>query len=212
METQKLRKIWLQVPNNYYESGIESNFLQRHWHKRKWEVVEKLVSGTSGRILDVGCASGHISNKIQKKLTRSRVVGLDVSLRFIEFAKKRYPKVKFVLADAHSLPFSNKTFDLILSTETLEHVVFPQKVLREMRRVLKPDGVIVVSMDSGNSLFRLVWYFWTRWGPGKVWLGSHLTHFNSTKLADLITKAGFEIVEKHTATLGMAVYYKCKKR
>jgi len=70
--------------------------------------------------------------------------------------KKRYKELKLIRADAHNLPFKNNSFDLVICTEVLEHVVNPEKVLGEIKRVLTNDGIAIVEMDSGNFIFKIV--------------------------------------------------------
>lgn len=212
MDKQLLERVLKQVPPDYYEQGFKINLLQKIWHGEKWKILEDLLEKNSRRILDVGCASGHITYKIKRLIPKARVVGIDVSKMFIDFAQKQYPEVEFICSDAHKLSFRARAFDAIVCTELLEHVVNPKKVLREIRRCLKDDGSLIVSMDSGSPLFRIVWFFWTKFGPGRVWRGSHLHQFTSESLRRLLLSNGFSLKNKRKAVLGMAVFFKVQKR
>ncbi len=211
METKKLKLIWNQVPEDYYEKGWTTNFLQKIWHGNKWRVLQRLLEQNEKKILDVGCASGHITERLRTYLPSASITGIDVSDKFIHFAKKNYSNVKFVIADAHKLPFGNNSFDTIICTEMLEHVVDPGKVMSEIKRCLKQNGKILISMDSGSLLFALAWYLWIRYGRGRVWRGSHLHTFTSRKLKHLIETSGFAIIKEKKGMLGMAVYFKAIK-
>lgn len=206
-----LESIWDQVSEDYYEEGIKKNFFQKIWHGRKWAILKKMLEADARSILDVGCASGHLTAKVKRLLPNSKVIGLDVSKKFIRYARKNYKGIEFVLADAHNLPFKKTSFDLIIATESLEHFVSPNKVLKEIRRCIKKRGRIIIEMDSGSTLFRSIWLLWILLGPGRVWKGSHLTRFNSTKLERLIKEEGFLIIEKRYALFGMVVFFKAKK-
>lgn len=206
-----LKKIWNQVPPDYYQKGKKKNFLQKLWHGGKWRVLKEFLNKDARQILDVGCAGGHLTILIQKTLPKAKVTGLDVYGKSIRFAQKRYKKIKFVAADAHNLPFKDKTFDTIVSSETLEHVVNPRKVFQEIRRCLKDDGEIIIEMDGGNRLFNSVWFFWTNFGPGKVWRGSHLSRFTADSLERMIIESGFKIKKKKFFNFGMAVIFKAEK-
>lgn len=208
MNKQQLETIWEKPPADYYEKGKKRNIMQTLWHGEKWRVLQGLLDKDSRKILDLGCASGYITYKIHKALPEALVVGGDVSDKFIKFAKARYNGVTFVFADAHKLPFPNGSFDTIVCTETLEHVVKPKKVLSEIKRCLNKEGYLILSMDSGSFLFRLVWFFWTRFGPGRVWKDSHLHPFTSQSLETLIRSSGFRIKEKRNMFFGMAVFFK----
>ncbi len=203
---QKLQKIWKQVPPDYYDHGIKYNPFQKLWHTHKLSQVLKLLPENSKKVLDVGCSSGVLTAEIAKALPKSKVVGLDSYKGAINFAKKKYPHIEFITADANNLPFNRKAFDLVICTETLEHVTDPQKSLLEIKRVLKEDGKVIISMDSGSALFKLVWYFWTK-TKGKVWEGAHLHEFNAKILDNLIKEAGFKIKNRKYSHLGMAVTF-----
>ena len=203
---KRLKRIWAQVPANYYDEGIKKNIFQKIWHGTKLAQILKILPKDAEKILDIGCSSGVLTAQIAKALPKSRITGLDSYDKAIIFARAKYPKITFVVADAHKLPFGNKSFDLIICTETLEHVIDPGKVLSEMQRVLKKNGRAIISMDSGSLLFRSAWYFWTK-TKGKVWKDAHLHEFNAQILEDLIKKSKFRITKKISSHLGMAVTF-----
>lgn len=204
---KKLKDIWSQVPPDYYDRG---NFLQKLWHSRKLNQVIKLLPKPDGhhslKVLDIGCNSGLLTHEVSKVLTKSKITGLDSYKSAIDFARSKYPHIDFVVADAHKLPFNNKSLDLVICTETLEHVVDPKKSLEEMVRVLKTDARAIISMDSGSPLFHIIWQVWTK-GRGKVWQNAHLHEFNAKILEQLIRGSGFKIQKKIKSHLGMAVTF-----
>jgi 2-polyprenyl-3-methyl-5-hydroxy-6-metoxy-1,4-benzoquinol methylase len=202
-----LKTIWAQVPPDYYEEGIANNFLQKLWHNRKWASLKKIVNESYDNILDVGCASGWLTARLAELFPEGKITGMDVSLEMIDYAKRVHPKIKFICTDAHKLPFAEDSFDLIICTEVLEHVVDPLNVLLEIKRCLSPRGEAIISMDTGSLLFKIIWMFWTR-SKGKVWKDAHLHEFNRDKLVSLIKKAGFEIKQELVSHLGMAVTLK----
>jgi len=202
-----LSQIWAQVPPGYYQKG---NFLQSLWHKNKLKVFKKLILGNEEMVLDVGCADGHLIGRLSQFLPKSRIFALDVSKKLILSAKKKYKNISFLVADSHHLPFPDKTFDLVFCTETIEHVVSPKRVLSEIKRVLKPEGKLIIEMDSGSLLFRLVWFFWTRFGKGRVWQDAHLNRLDAKRLEELIKKSGFSIEKTIYSHFGMAVTFLAK--
>lgn len=210
MSRKELEKIWFQVPPDYYEKGIAKNLFQKLWHTRKWTIIKKMIGGTSGKVLDVGCASGWLTARVAQTLAKTEVTGLDISEKMIRYAKAKHSKIVFVCADAHQLPFSDESFDLIICSETLEHVRDPLAVLLEIKRCLFPGGQVVISMDTGSRLFNLIWFFWTK-TKGKVWQGAHLHRFNRNKLRQLFKKATFRIEEEQISHLGMSMTFRLRK-
>lgn len=204
MKKSDLRKVWALFPPGYYEKG---NLGQRLWHKYKFEVVSSVLPRETRQLLDVGCGDGYFIGELAHLIPEAQIYGVDVSEDLIRSAKKKHPAIKFQVADAHKLPFKSKQFDLILFAETLEHFVDPRKVLLEAKRVLRRDGKIIVEIDSGSLPFRIIWFFWTRMGAGKVWKDAHLTSFNIKKLEEVFKKVGLKTERKVISHLGMAVTF-----
>ncbi len=206
LSKKKLQQIWAQVPADYYDQGIQNNLLQKLWHTQKLNQILKLLPANPKKVLDVGCSSAVLTASIAETLPESRVVGLDSYKDAIDFARSKYPHIKFAVADAHRLPFKKNSFDLIICTETLEHLINPKQALMEIKRVLNNKGVAIISMDTGSLMFRIIWYFWTK-TKGKVWENAHLHEFNSKILEELIKEAGFKIKKKIYSHLGMAITF-----
>ncbi len=204
-----LKKIWGQVPADYY---YNLNWLQQIWHGMKWRVFKNLLIGSKPRqILEIGCSSGHLSGQLAALFPTSHITGIDVYAPAIKEAQRRFPKLSFIVADAHQLPFKNNLFDLVLCSETIEHVSNPKKMLHEIARVMKRDGSVLIEMDSGSWLFRIIWWWWTTFNRGKVWQGAHLYPFTAQELEHLIVNNGFRVQKKVFSHFGMAVSFLVKK-
>lgn len=209
-----LEQIWHQVPPDYYQKGVSKNLLQRIWHTRKFKNVLKLVDGVGiypRNILDVGCASGWFLSRVELRYPKSKCVGVDIYKKAIEYGKKRYKSLKLIHADAHNLPFTDSSFDLVICTEVLEHVASPEKVLKEIERVLSSRGIAIIEMDTGSFLFKVVWHWWTNMMRG-VWKDSHIHMFNPTILQNMILKNRFLITEKRIFNFTMAVAFCLRKK
>lgn len=214
MKNTKLEHIWHQVPPNYYQNGVKRNFLQKIWHTQKLKKVCQLINGINKNpesILDVGSASGWFLSQLSIFYPNAKCAGVDIYKDAISYGKKMYPSLRLIHTDAHTLPFGDNSFDVIVCTEVLEHVEDPEQVLQEIKRVLKPNGVAVIEMDSGNLLFRIVWHWWTNMRRG-VWRDSHIHAFNTQKLENMIKKTGFLILEKSIFNCTMAVAFQLKKK
>lgn len=207
---KKLEEIWAEVPADYY---FHLGFLQKIWHEWKWLVFQNLLSKTSTprTVLEVGCAGGHLSGLLKGLFPKAKITGIDVYEAAVAEAARRFPQLTFKVADAHKLPFASQSYDLVVCSETIEHVVDPEKVIREMGRVLKKDGSLLIEMDSGSGLFRVVWAIWTKWGKGKVWKDAHLHPFTARELEQLIKTCGFRIKYKLISHAGMAISFLCEK-
>lgn len=110
------------------------------------------------RLLDVGCGGGSITLGLARAVAPGETVGIDLSGPSIEHARELastqgVASVRFEAGDAAKLPFEDGSFDAVFAHAVLQHVEDPSKVARELRRVLRPCGVIAVAdADLDSSL------------------------------------------------------------
>ena len=207
IKSHHLYEIWNQVPTTYYQQGVKGNLFQYLWHSHKIKLAKRILSKLKfDNCLDVGCASGYMISEIFKTFPQAKYFGVDVYDKAIEYAKITYPNIEFKIASADKLPFKNDYFDLILFYETIEHVENPKECLKEIKRVLKKGGTLILTMDSGSWLFRLVWFIWEN-TKGKIWQGAHLHPFHHKELEKLIQDSGFKIKDKIFSFAGMEVTF-----
>lgn len=207
MKKYKLYEVWDKVPVTYYQQGVKRNLFQWLWHTHKINLAKQILSQLKfNNCLDVGCASGYMVSQISGIFPNAKYYGIDIYDKAIEYAKNKYLNIEFIVAPANKLPFKNNSFDLILFYETIEHVEEPQECLNEIKRVLKKEGTLILTMDSGSLLFRLVWFVWEK-TKGKIWQGAHLHPFHHTELEQLIQNSGFKIRNKIFSFLGMEVTF-----
>ena len=207
MKNNSLYDIWNQVPEDYYQKSIATSPLQRIWHGRKLSLAKELLKKLEFKnLLDVGCASGYMLSEIAKTSPGKQFFGVDIYDKAIKFAKIKYQNINFKVATARGLPFADNAFDVVICYETIEHVEDPLASLKEIRRVLKKGGTLILAMDSGNWLFRVIWFVWER-TKGKVWRGSHLHPFHHNELESIVARAGFKIKRKIFSHWGMEVVF-----
>jgi ubiquinone/menaquinone biosynthesis C-methylase UbiE len=124
-------------------------FLER---QRVNGVVKYVDAQADDRILEVGCGAGNVLERIPV----GQLYGIDLSDYLLEKAKNRLGKRAIIeKAKAEDLPFEGGYFSKVYCTEVLEHVLDPEKVLREMARVLAPKGVLVVSVPNDQIIVTL---------------------------------------------------------
>lgn len=125
----------------------------RNWFKEEKKYLEEHIS-KDAKVLEVGCGEGRSIIDILD-ITKS-IVGIDNDEKAIKDAKenlKDYSDVKIILADAKELPFENKFFDFVICMTTFANFGPDKfKVLEEMKRVLKDEGYIIISVFSEDAL------------------------------------------------------------
>ena len=105
-----------------------------------------------GRVLEVGCGAGNILEKVPS----ANLFGIDISALVLFKAKERLRENGLLLqSDAQSLPFKGQTFAQVICSEVLEHLLDPSAALNEMARVLRAEGVAVVSVPNESMINRI---------------------------------------------------------
>ena len=113
-------------------------------------VVRALAAPPGARVLEVGCGAGNVLEAVEAER-----FGIDLSPSLLGKARARLGRgARLCRGDAARLPFCDGAFDRVYCSEVLEHVLEPEAVLREMRRVLRPGGFVVVSIPNEDLINR----------------------------------------------------------
>jgi 2-polyprenyl-6-hydroxyphenyl methylase/3-demethylubiquinone-9 3-methyltransferase len=135
----------------FYErfAGEFDERMDRYDLTRRLEIVfGELLGGEAlaGRLfLDAGCGTGHFSRRAAKR--GAEVVSLDVGPALLAKVAGKCSSHP-VIGDVLSLAFADRSFDFVLSTEVIEHTVDPEAAVRELVRVLKPGGTLVLTVPN----------------------------------------------------------------
>ncbi len=183
--------------SRYTCKGFEfANEAESHMHRHFMPHVMALAGEhpRGSRVLDVGCGNGFLCGEF---LNRGyNVVGIDLSARGIEIARRTYPSVRFevIAADAHVLEGLNEPpFDLVVSTEVVEHLYAPRNWARGCFDALKPGGRFVCTTPYHGYLKNLVISLLGRWDKhaDPLWDGGHIKLWSRRTLSALLNEAGF---------------------
>lgn len=116
-----------------------------HWHR--YAVARQLSQHCT--VLDVACGEGYGSSMVAR--IAGKVVGVDISADAVRHARERYrdqANLEFVEASCDKMPFPDASFDLAISFETIEHIETQPEFIAELTRVLRPDGVLILSSPN----------------------------------------------------------------
>ena len=117
--------------------------LQAQWTQELRRVVyDQLNLSACQAVLDLGCGTGALLGELSQRVG-GYLVGLDLSFEHLSFASTRVEQVSLTAGDAQDLPFRAGVFDAALCHFVLLWVKKPTQVLREMRRVVKPGGLVI---------------------------------------------------------------------
>jgi len=154
--------------------------------------------------LDAGCGDGRYLAALDADLPK-RVAGVDIAERILETARARVPRAELRQANLESLPFGEGAFELVLSSQVIEHVLDAPAAAGELARVLRPGGRLVISTDNAdNRLTRVlnaprnavVGGLGLRGRRGRI--ESPATPYTRTSFRALLERAGLEVERVET--------------
>jgi ubiquinone/menaquinone biosynthesis C-methylase UbiE len=151
------------------------------------ELSSLLPAGAS--VLDAGCAAGRDGNLFQQR--GFQVTGVDVAEGLINIAHQQFPEVNFVQANFLSLPFQDQTFDAVWAHQSLLHLETQEdvkKALGEFRRVLKPNGVLLVLVKEQTGEDKTAIVTDSLSGHDRFF-----QYFKQEEMQSLLTEAGFGV-------------------
>lgn len=131
-------ELWGKSPKGWAE-------IMEHQHKPLWEAMLNVAEiGTESIVLDVGCGAGGASAIARKR--GAVVYGVDVAEGLLSIAIQRVPDANFQIADIEKLPFDDNMFDVVFAANSLQYSEDRLAALHELKRVCKPNGLIVAGL------------------------------------------------------------------
>lgn len=232
-------------PKQFYDDrwdaearGARGPAVQRDWLHRVFldpifdpfanarpEVAVSLLRGR-GRLLDVGCWNGGFLERVQRAGRYTELVGVDVVDAGVAVARRKGFDARVVDLNGEPLPFDAGEFDGVSLLAVLEHVFDPVAMVREIHRVLRPGGELLIDVPNAASLTNRLRILFgripiTSTDPG--WDGGHLHYFTKHALDGLLRREGFEVLERRTtggrsqlrewwiSLLGGELLYRCRR-
>ena len=153
-------------------------------------ILNTLMPISFETVLDVGCGTGTLLYQILDHKPQVIATGLDFSPKMLEIAREKLPKrVELTEGDAEELPYKAKGFDVVVASDILRYTTDPEKVIKEMYRVLKIGGkIILCDFCIVNSLRAVKNLF------NPLSKDAGLRVYGEDEVKDFFTEAGFDFV------------------
>ena len=165
-------------------------------YDRRWaRYVERSTDATlarlsltaTDRVLDIGCGTGALLERLTRSIEPHRLTGVDLTPAMLAVAHDRLPDgVALHTARAEALPFDDHAFDVVISCSVFHFIHDPAAALREIHRVLRPDGRVVITDWCRDYLACRILERWLRLARRP----HHRIHA-SAELAELLRASGF---------------------
>jgi 2-polyprenyl-3-methyl-5-hydroxy-6-metoxy-1,4-benzoquinol methylase len=193
---QSMKNLADQYTKDYFEELEKADQVEYPRNARIINQIQNYIK--TGRLLDVGVGTGLFMEIAQKK--GFEVFGLDVS----EYAIKKIGKrlgiksaQKLVVSELTNQTFIADYFDVVNMRHSIEHVKYPEKLLKNVYKILKPGGLVAIATPNSfgwhAKLFKELWPHWS--------VPYHIQFFSKQSLEQIVKNAGFTILKSKTEEL-----------
>ena len=170
------------IGGNVFDKYRSKNPIHRWLMRRFLTSLRTMLSQIEFKsVLEVGCGPGDLASNIVPP--SADYLGIDIDAAQIDLARSRYPQLKFEKGDAYTLPVEEKSYDLVIACEVLEHLEDPGQALTEIDRVTKQWVLISVPQEPMWRILNIArGKYLSDFGntPG------HIQHFIPRELAQLV--------------------------
>ncbi|MBD3311283.1 MAG: methyltransferase domain-containing protein [Candidatus Magasanikbacteria bacterium] len=184
----------------YPKKYLLYNYVKKHFKKKLSSDFKKPV-----RILDVGCGTGATLIDFKKMFgRRADIIGLDVIRAQVDLAKEKTKKhgvwVEIYHYDGLNFPFEDGSFDIIYSSDVLGHVKDVPAWLREIRRILKPSGILAMFAESSLGKHAYIRNYMLERGLNTdPHAEFHISLYSKLTLKEFLEASGFEIKKMYSS-------------
>jgi ubiquinone/menaquinone biosynthesis C-methylase UbiE len=152
-------------------------------------------------VLDVACGTGEFERLTLKENSAQKMVGVDISDEMLAIARQKlqpYPNVRFQRASASALPFPDMSFDTVISANAFHYFDDPNVALQEMKRVLKPNGnLIILDWCKDFLVCRICDWILQCIDP------AHQQCYTQAEFHQFLSSAGFWVRQSSTVRFGL---------
>jgi len=180
-----------------FDKDYFKNYKEQSFKWLFWSSVVRKYTNKESKILELGCTYGYLFKHLKGY---KNLFGIDISKHAINVAKTLNQKAIFETQDVQDLKFPKNNFDLILAIDVLEHLPNPKKGIQEISKVLKPNGILIISTPNPDSYSHKI--------KKKQWFAykdpTHISIHNKEYWLNLLKTNNFRI--KKTTTIDLFDY------
>lgn len=177
-----------------FDKDYFKNYKEQSFKWEFWSSIAKKYTNKDSFILELGCTYGYLFKHLEDY---KNLYGIDISKHAINVSKSLNHTANFQVMDVQDLKFKPKTFDLIIAIDVLEHLPDPKKGIKEISKVLKPLGILIITTPNPDSYSHRI--------KKKKWFAyndqTHISIHNKDYWLNLLKENNFKIKKSTTIDL-----------
>lgn len=135
------------------ENAGDNHFIDKASRQNTLYELKKHVINPNAVILEVGCSSGYMLAEIQKNFPHAFVMGADIVHEPLIHLAKQMPSTPLMRFDLTKCPLPDNSIDAIVILNVLEHIKDDDQALKQIFRILKPNGILIIEVPAGPKLY-----------------------------------------------------------
>lgn len=144
---------WSSAMTTYIAASSLNHFIDRYNRALALNAISNQLQHAGTRYVDVGCSTGYLLSEVSAACPRAQVFGTDFSISGLRSCHLRLPEIPLLRMDVTQTHLADNLFDAVTCLNVLEHVEKDDAALRELGRILKPEGRLFVSVPAGPHLY-----------------------------------------------------------
>lgn len=168
---------------NTYQNVSFSKYSQYWWSNRFFAVLARRHGRQGSRLLEIGCGLGHLVGQLEGSF---ETYGMDLNHWAVLRSKSEAKQTSLETASAQALPYTDKSFGVVIIKHIVEHLPDPAQAIREIGRILEPGGILILATPNLDSLLKPL--------KGSNWIGyldpTHISLKPPSEWLGLIRSAG----------------------
>ena len=174
---------------NKWAKGYDRSWTQIWFQENHRRIVQAMAPPADSRILDVGCGTGQLAARLAQRVPHGSVLGVDPAEEMIRVARRQHrhrQNLRFEVGSSEAIPADAGAFDIAVSTISFHHWARPVESLRDIARVLRPHGRVLILDLCRDNLFMGALDQLQRWLQP-----SHAGMTSTTEMRRYCSRAGF---------------------
>ncbi len=145
-----------------YANVSFAKYSQYWWSNRFFATLARRYGRCNSRLLEIGLGLGHLVGQLEDSFETH---GLDLNHWAVAQSKSVVKRTMLETASAQDLPFDDESFGVVIIKHIVEHLPKPERAIREISRILEPNGILILATPNLDGLLRPL--------KGKDWIGFH---------------------------------------
>lgn len=184
------------------ETAGDHHFIDKASRDHAISQLKKYLPNKESVILEVGCSSGYMLNRLKQTFPQAIVMGSDVVTEPLEKLAQHLPNTPFFRFDLMHCPLPDNSVDGIILLNVLEHIADDVEAINQIYRILKPEGIVIIEVPAGPNLYDIY---------DRIML--HFRRYKLSHLNTLLKKKNFRILKKsHLGFFLYPAFWLIKKR